>query len=258
VDSFNLENSGISYQREITIWKDDSMRIWDINPGYLNRQSLLGEHRELHGIVSIIVNGKKGYANHPETIRWVGYGWSLRKRHQLLVAEMSLRGFHEKSPVLTCTNKGVWPKVYIDEPAHQYKLLETKYKNKEQGRIPLPENAQQLWSHHKYSVLARDVTRYKMIGRNVSTMKPGDEFSELARMLVELLREQPTAGGIRNALQHMWGYVSDNSSKLRRDLESWSLKKLFDETQRLSLAAEELYLISSTALSELKVWIPDT
>jgi len=31
------------------------MRLWDINPGYLNRQSLLGEHRELHGIVSILV-----------------------------------------------------------------------------------------------------------------------------------------------------------------------------------------------------------
>jgi len=49
------------------------MRVWDINPGYLNRQSLLGEHRELHGIISIIVNKKKGYANHPETVRWVGY-----------------------------------------------------------------------------------------------------------------------------------------------------------------------------------------
>jgi len=44
------------------------MRVWDINPGYLNRQNLLGEHRELHGIVSILVNRKKGYANHPETV----------------------------------------------------------------------------------------------------------------------------------------------------------------------------------------------
>jgi len=26
------------------------MRIWDIDPGFLNAQSLLGEHRELHGI----------------------------------------------------------------------------------------------------------------------------------------------------------------------------------------------------------------
>ena len=59
------------------------MRIWDINPGYLNRQSLLGEHRELHGIVSIILNIKKGYSKHPETIRWVGYGWSLGCKGEL-------------------------------------------------------------------------------------------------------------------------------------------------------------------------------
>jgi len=39
------------------------MRIWDINPGQLNDKSLLGEHRELHGIVSILVNNKSGYAN---------------------------------------------------------------------------------------------------------------------------------------------------------------------------------------------------
>ena len=34
------------------------MRIWDVPAGYLNRQSLLGEHRELHGIYSILTNGK--------------------------------------------------------------------------------------------------------------------------------------------------------------------------------------------------------
>lgn len=233
------------------------MRIWDINPGYLNRQSLLGEHRELHGVVSIIVNNKKGYSRHPETIRWVGFGWSLWMRHQLLAAEMSLRGFRDKTPVLTRTNKGLWPEVYIDEPVRQFQLLESKYENREQGRIPLPANAQQLWSHHKYSVLARDVTRYKIIGRQVAVMKPGDDLSELAMILTELLREQPSAGGIRNALQHMWGYVSKDSPKSERDLEAWSLQRLFDETQRLALAREESYLISSTALSELKVWISD-
>lgn len=233
------------------------MRIWDVSPGYLNRQSLLGEHRELHGIVSIIVNGKKGYSRHPETIRWVGYGWSLRQRHQLLAAEMSLRGFIDKTPVLTHTNKGVWPEIYIDEPGRQFQLLETKYKVKEQGRIPLPANAQQLWSHHKYSVLARDVTKYKMIGREVSAMKPGDDFSPLARSLTELLREQPSAGGIRNALQHMWGYVSDHSSTSINAPEAWSSLSLLEEIQRLSLAREESYLLASTALSELKAWIPD-
>jgi hypothetical protein len=33
------------------------MRVWDVNPGYLNRPSLLGEHREIHAIVSILTHG---------------------------------------------------------------------------------------------------------------------------------------------------------------------------------------------------------
>lgn len=80
------------------------MRIWDLHPGYLNRQSLLGEHRELHGMVSIIVNNKKGYSRHPETLRWMDFGWALNKRHQFLAAEMALRGYNDKSPVRTSYN----------------------------------------------------------------------------------------------------------------------------------------------------------
>lgn len=233
------------------------MRIWDINPGYLNRLSLLGEHRELHGIVSIIVNGKKGYSNHPETLRWVGYGWALRQRHRLLAAEMSLRGFIDKSPVVTRARKGVWPETYIDEPFRQFQILEAKYRDKEQGRIPLPKNAQQLWSHHKYSVLARDANLYRNLGRDVSRMKPHHDFSELAKMVSELLRNPPSAGGLRNTLQHMWGHVSDCPSVPNGKVESWSLIRLLEEVQRRSLACKDLYLNSSTALSELKAWIPN-
>jgi hypothetical protein len=68
------------------------MRIWDIHPGYLNRNSLLGEHRELHALVSICVHGKKGYAHHPETLRWREFLHALALRHDILVAEMELRG----------------------------------------------------------------------------------------------------------------------------------------------------------------------
>jgi hypothetical protein len=234
------------------------MRIWDINPGYLNRQSLLGEHRELHGIVSIIVNKKKGYSHHPETVRWFGYGWALRQRHRLLVAEMSLRGFHDKSPVFTRAKKGVWPETYVDEPIRQFQILGSKYRNKEQGRIPLPKNAQQFWSHHKYSVLARDVNLYKKLGRVVSGMKPDYDFSELAKMVTELLRKAPSIGGLRNALHHMWGHVSDYSYTLKGGVELWSLSRLMEEIQLHSLASKDPYLTSSTALSELKAWISNT
>jgi len=228
------------------------MRIWDIPPGYLNRQSLLGEHRELHGIVSIIVNKKKGYANHPETLRWVGYGWALKQRHQLLVAEMHLRGYSHQSPVKTRSKKDSWPEIFIDSPIEQYRILTSKYQDKEPGRIPLPKNAQELWRHHKYSVMARDVNLYKKLGPEVAQMKPSQDFSELARLLCHILRKKPQSGNLRNALLHMWGYVSDsetsnahiNSSK-NQDLMHYIQEK----------AANDTYLKESTALSELTAWL---
>ncbi|SMD12032.1 Pyrimidine dimer DNA glycosylase /DNA-(apurinic or apyrimidinic site) lyase [Desulfocicer vacuolatum DSM 3385] len=231
------------------------MRIWDISPGYLNRQSLLGEHRELHGIVSIIINKKKGYAKHPETIRWVGYGWALRMRHKQLAREMALRGYRDRSPVKTRSNKGQWPATYIDSPHRQFSLLKEKYKDREQGRIPLPQNAQQLWSHHKYSVLARNPELYKKTGQEVS--RTAVTLSSLSRLLAETLRKEPTQGGIRNAVQHMWGYVSKYSGEKQTNISNWSLQRVLSETQKRAMANNCTYLIHSTALSELMVWLSD-
>jgi len=233
------------------------MRIWDINPGYLNRGSLLGEHRELHGIVSIIAYGKKGYSRHPETIRWLGYGWALKQRHRLLAREMALRGYRDKSPVLTNSNKEKWPEIYIDDPAQQYRILEMKYRDKEQGRIPLPQNQQQLWSHHKYSVLARDVNRYREIGREVSRLKTHEDYRNLAMELTSLLRTPPSVGGLKNALQHMWGHVAGPILDATNDpVESWSLQRLAAEIQYRTITLREPYLLVSTALSELTAWLP--
>ena len=55
-------------------------------------------------MASIIVNNKKGYSRHPETLRWMDFGWALNKRHQFLAAEMALRGYNDKSPVRTSYN----------------------------------------------------------------------------------------------------------------------------------------------------------
>lgn len=232
------------------------MRIWDINPGYLNRQSLLGEHRELHGIVSIIANNKQGYSKHPETIRWLGYGWALKQRHRQLAAEMSLRGFTDKTRVQdSLSNEGIWPDIYIDEPGTQFQLLAMKYQNKEQGRIPLPKNVQQLWSHHKYSALARDLGLYKETGKKVARINEVN-FAELAKTLAEMLRKPPSIGGLRNTLQHMWGYVSEYPMKSKGKIESWSLAQLLKEIQLRAISSNNLYLTSSTALSELMAWIP--
>jgi len=76
------------------------MRIWDLPPEVLCRNHLLGEHRELHAIWSILTNNKKGYSRHPEIIRWRGRLKALYLRHQILVKEMGNRGYRHNSPLL--------------------------------------------------------------------------------------------------------------------------------------------------------------
>lgn len=75
------------------------MRIWDIQPALLCRKHLLGEHRELHALWTILSQNKKGYRNHPETKRWVGKLAALYERHELLVKEMERRNYNHKSPL---------------------------------------------------------------------------------------------------------------------------------------------------------------
>lgn len=75
------------------------MRIWDIPPEKLCRNHLLGEHRELHAVWSVITNGKKAYANHPEILRWRGRLRALYLRHEALVAEMKMRGYKHHTPL---------------------------------------------------------------------------------------------------------------------------------------------------------------
>lgn len=230
------------------------MRVWDINPGYLNRQSLLGEHRELHAIVSIIKHNKKGYSRHPETLRWINFGWALGQRHRLLAAEMNLRGYTDRSPVLLKTGRLKWPDVFIDIPAVQFSLLAGKYKNNEQGRIPLPKNAQQLWAQHKYSVMARDLAEYKRLGRWVASQGTGSAISDIYPELVALLRLPPGEGNLRNAVGHMWGYVSEHAPFSGRTIERMTTKILLQEIQRLVFLHNIVYLKESTAIGELPAW----
>jgi hypothetical protein len=85
------------------------MRIWDIQPDIFCRNHLLGEHRELHAVWSVITNGKKAYANHPEITRWRGRLKALYLRHEELVQEMKARGYNHHTPLdpVLATGEGV-------------------------------------------------------------------------------------------------------------------------------------------------------
>jgi len=103
------------------------MRIWDIPPNKLCRNHLLGEHRELHAIWSVLTNDKKGYARHPETLRWKGKLKALFYRHEALTQEMAARGFRHLSPLAEkqATGQGR-QRIYVDSPRQQIMILKNK------------------------------------------------------------------------------------------------------------------------------------
>ena len=103
------------------------MRIWDIPPKQLCRQHLLGEHHELHAIWSILVNNKKGYSQHPETLRWKGKLKALYFVHDEIVKEMEKIGYEHSSPIeekLATGDKE--QKIFVDSIEEQMKILTSK------------------------------------------------------------------------------------------------------------------------------------
>jgi hypothetical protein len=231
------------------------MRIWDIDPGFLNTDLLLSEHRILHETVAILTARKPGMINSQETSRWFGFGWALRQRHRLLVAEMNLRGYADITPVLTRSGKESWPDLERDEPIAQFQMLADLYLEQEPGRISLPVNAHQLWAQHKYSVLARNQAAYRRIGTRVSKYRRNDDYADLAFQLTQAMRKPPTEGGIINALQHMWGHVSGDGDAGDHETLMQNPSKLLREIQHRAIEQREPYLMASTALGELQAWM---
>jgi len=105
------------------------MRIWDIEPRYLCRAHLLGEHRELHALWNILTihGGKGGYSQHPETKRWRGKLRALYNRHRLLVEEMGRRNYRHFSDLEVSLAVGDEEQTeYIDSIDRQLAILTNK------------------------------------------------------------------------------------------------------------------------------------
>lgn len=103
------------------------MRIWDLEPGILCRLHLLGEHRELHAIWTVLTRKKRGYSSHPETLRWKGKLHALYRRHEALVIEMKRRGYQHLSPLEKRRAVGIrLQTTYVDTPRRQRALLRAK------------------------------------------------------------------------------------------------------------------------------------
>jgi len=228
------------------------MRIWDINPGYLNNEKIIEEINDIKKIISAIAT--KRHSMNDEINRWTNNIWGLNNRAKLLQEESKIRKINKIEIDLLPFNDQFHTNTYIDYPYKQYQILQNEITHNTYSRIPIPLSAQHLWSHHKYSVMSRDINEYKKIGNTVSTMKPKDGYKELALTLSQLLKIKPSEGGIRNALQHMWGYFNKSSIQ-SANIDSICLLDLLKIIQKLAYQQNKLYIIHSTALSDLAIWI---
>lgn len=103
------------------------MRIWDLKPSVLCRKHLLGEHRELHALWTVITENKKGYSHHPETLRWVGKLRALYLRHESLVSEMKKRGYNHESDLNKSLAVGSPKQFYfVNTVSEQSEILKNK------------------------------------------------------------------------------------------------------------------------------------
>ena len=72
---------------------------------YLGRHRLLGQHTELHTLISVeearLESRKSGYQNHPTAIAYQGKLPQLKFLHNRIADEMLRRGYRHNPPVYT-------------------------------------------------------------------------------------------------------------------------------------------------------------
>jgi len=238
------------------------VRVWDIHPGYLSRQNLLGQHAEIHALYSVITGRKKGYAAHPETVRWSENPGLLKRAHALSVLEMQLRGFNHASPcgddsLFFPQNMAGNGPDFIDDPVEQIKILDRKNRdNARAGRIPLPKNGFEFWAHHKYSVMARGYNHYREVQAYLRPLErcPLEEAGELIDRVHAVMAKPVTCPALSNVVDHLWGYFKreasgkEKESCLNRNPEE--LPALVRYLYSLALKYNRIYLLHSTIFAD--------
>jgi len=239
------------------------MRVWDIHPGYLSRNSLMGQHAEIHALLSVVSGGKKGYGSHPETLRWKGHLDKLKCKHDLTVKEMELRSYRHASPfILEALNVDSVNNLegldYVDQPAEQFNILRQKYLERSlTGRIPLPVRGSDFWAHHKYSVMARGYSFYKEIQSLLKQKKPSpiSEEKNLIEAVLGILEKPVTPKALMNVTQHLWGYFKEEASAAEKEqylnCPQEQLPALLNNFYFLAQKYDKKYLLHSTVFADL-------
>ncbi|WP_404367669.1 hypothetical protein [Marinobacter sp.] len=221
--------------------------VFDIDAGLLDDELLASQMRLLTGLAG---------AGHPRDAQtavpagWQGHEDALALRLNQIQEEAALRKFAIPGRVPVTEESVIWPIPDLNGVRNQLATIRSRAEENNAGRIRLPRNDHELWATYKYSVLARNDRAYQSFGQRVAAR--AIPLDELWLSMISASRVAPLRGGVRNALQHMWGYVSRHSA-MHPGTED--LVGLAAEIQNQAVAHQVSYLLNSTALGELRAWL---
>lgn len=72
------------------------MRMWNVNPRFMCREHLLGEHLELHMLANSL---RQGARVRPLVAHGLVEPYNVQGRHALVAAEMAARGYAHRTPM---------------------------------------------------------------------------------------------------------------------------------------------------------------
>jgi len=107
-----------------------------------------------------------------------------------------------------------------------------------------------LWREEKYNVMFYSQNHYNAIRQ---AMKNKASYEEISALIAQALNLTPTAGSMRNACQHMWGYFKKVATKEEKKqyeqlIQTTDFSELLTFLRRLAEKYEVTYLLESRVL----------
>lgn len=112
------------------------------------------------------------------------------------------------------------------------------------------QQLEKLWREEKYRVMFHSQKHYNQIRQAMHDQLAHDQIEQL---ISSALQQKPTAGSMRNACQHMWGYfrkVATPEEKVKYELllNTSDIPTLLSYLQHLANKYNITYLQESTIL----------
>jgi len=143
------------------------MRLWSLNPKYLDRQGLLAVWREGLLAKKVLEGKTKGYKNHPQLIRFKDSEDALGYINNYLFEiyqEAEKRGYKfslEKLDGLKKISKHI--KVSTKQLAYEFKHLLNKLRTRDIERYEKYKGIKEIEVHDLFEVVSGEIERWEKI-----------------------------------------------------------------------------------------------